>query len=173
MKKTIRLTENDLHRVIKESVEAYLMEVQGWTLQKGDITWVNSVDAEDEQEYYQRYAGNGDSYAGIKPYLVGLWQGSGYLLMHYGAWAHSAEEALEEVVAYLDKEGETFLFCDEEVEQEMEELRQQGMDDEEIYNQIDTWAYHVDASMQGANENHWIYTDNLKIKLYNPENVMD
>ena len=52
MKKTIRLTENDLHRVIKESVEAYLMEVQGWTLQKGDITWVNSVDAEDEQEYY-------------------------------------------------------------------------------------------------------------------------
>ena len=173
IKKTIKLTESDLHKVIVESVKRCLNEVSGWTLEKGDIRWANEVDPEDEQEYYERYAGNGDNYAGIKPYLVQLWQGSGYQLMSFGAWATSAEHALEVVVAYIEKEGWDFLFCDEEVEQEMEEMRAEGKDDEEIWQEIDNWAYHVDATMEGASQPHYVYTENLQIKIYNPDNVKD
>ena len=93
--------------------------------------------------------------------------------MSFGAWATDAEQALEVVVAYIEKEGWDFLFCDEDVEHEMEEMRTEGKDDEEIEREIDEWAYYVDATMEGASQPHYVYTENLQIKIYNPDNVKD
>ena len=89
MKRTVRLTESELRRMISETVRRALNEVSGWSLEKDDVTWVNDAES-----------GGSD-----KAWMVRLWTGSGYYLPAFGAYASSEEDALEKVIAYLDKEG--------------------------------------------------------------------
>lgn len=126
----IKLTEQDLHNIILST----LNEVRGWSLEKDDIEWVN----EDEDGLYPAY-------------LVKLWCGSGYQIRPFGVYADSEEEALEKVVAYLDKEGDNSLFFDDIIENTDEALE----DDNFLY---------IDATREGASEPHWITTENLSIK---------
>lgn len=126
----IRLTEQDLHNIILTT----LNEIRGWSLEKDDIEWVNN----DEDGLYPAY-------------LVKLWSGSGYLIRPFGVYADSYEEALEKVVAYLDKEGDNSLFFDDMVDDTDEALE----NDDFLY---------IDATTEGASEPHWITTENLSIK---------
>ena len=134
----IRLTESDLHNVIKESVKKILNEVQGWALEESDITVVN-----DESDG--------------KPYMVRIWSGSGYLLPAFKAYANHEQDALEHVVAYLDNEGENYLFADEEYAEAEQEYDEELLDD--IY-------YYVDATMYGASKPHFVRTENLQVYPY-------
>ena len=59
MNKLVRLTESDLHRIVKESVGKILNEVQGWSLEKDDVTWVNDA----------------ESGASDKAWMVKIWPG--------------------------------------------------------------------------------------------------
>lgn len=150
MKRTIRLKESELRRMISESVRRALNEVQGWTLEKEDVTWVN--DAEDG--------------ASDKAWMVRLWRQRILSLPAFGAYASCEEDALEKVVAYLDKEGDDSFFCDEYVEQMKKELAQEGKDEEEIWGEIDEQFCYVDATMDGG-ECHYVFWENLAIYPYN------
>ena len=146
------ITESDLHRIVKESVKMVVNEIKnGWSLEEDDITVVN------------------DENGGKTKYLVGIWPGSGYLLLHYAAYADSGEEALEYVVAYCEENGDN-IFCDEYVKREREELAAEGRDEEEIDYEIGNWALYVDATMVGAQEPHYLFLENLKIKKYDGVN---
>ena len=156
-KKTIRLTEADVQNMIKESVMNILRsrgqrlnEVMGWDLEKEDVEWVN-----DEND-------------GTKPWLLGLWPGSGYLLTHYGVWAFRDEmEAVEKVVAYLDQEGQdAFFISDEDIERQRQENIQDGFSEEDAEAMIDEMYLYVDGTEYGASEPHYIYLENLKVKPY-------
>ena len=145
MKRKVRLTESDLHRVIKESVNKILNEIQGWTLEESDITIVN-----DESDG--------------KPYMVRIWSGSGYLLPAFKAYANHEQDALEHVVAYLDNEGENYLFADEEYSRAYAEAEQEG--NEEELELLDNIFYYVDATMYGASRPHFVRTENLQVYPY-------
>lgn len=54
MKKVIRLTESDLHRIIKESVERVLNEGQGWNMFKASVKDANNA-TDDEWRDYEDY----------------------------------------------------------------------------------------------------------------------
>ena len=130
--------------MIRESVKRALNEVSGWTLEKDDVTWVN------------------DGENGGKPWMVRIWPGAGYYLPAFGAYANSEEEALNEVVAWLEREHDGGgFFVDDSVEREREEMEEQGMSEEEIAENIDKWALYVDATMEGARQPHYIYFENL------------
>lgn len=148
MRRIIRLTEQDLHRIIKKT----LNEVQGWTLEKDDVTWVN------------------DEESGDKPYMVRIWPGSGYYLPAFGAYAFNEEHALECVVAYLEKTGNDDFFVDDYIEELRKEMTEEGYDEEEIDTEIDSNYLYVDATMEGANEPHYIFSDNLAVYPYKEEN---
>lgn len=156
-RKTIRLTEADVQNMIKESVMNILRsrgqrlnEVMGWDLEKEDVEWVN-----DEND-------------GTKPWLVGLWPGSGYLLTHYGVWAFRDEmEAVEKVVAYLDQEGQdAFFISPEDIERQRQENIQDGFSEDDAEAMIDEKYLYVDGTEFGASEPHYIYLENLKVIPY-------
>lgn len=69
----------------EEDDEEPVNEVSGWKLEDDDLTLVN-----DESD-------------GDKLYIVKLWWGSGYMTDNYNAYAFSEEEALNHVVAYIEK----------------------------------------------------------------------
>ena len=133
---------------VKRVLRGNINEVSGWTLEKDDVTWVNG-----EED-------------GSKPWMVRLWTGSGYYLPAFGAFAEYEEDALEKVVAYLDNKGDNDFFCDEYIEEMKEELAQEGKDEEEIQQKIDNEFCYVDATMDGANEPHYVFWENLAIYPY-------
>ena len=159
MKKIVKLTESDLHNIVKESVKRILREtknpyrlneiVNGWGLEKSDVTWVN----------------DSESGASDKAWMVRLWTGSGYYLPAFGAYANCEEDALEKVVAYLDQEGDNSFFCDDYVKDLEEELAQEGMDEEEIQEEIDESFYFVDSTMDGG-DCHYVFLENLAVYPY-------
>lgn len=189
-KQIIRLTEGDLHKIIKESVNNVLKEnlfkqaldyylkkgytregaksqakkaienndysfmtrkkdtnkrkineVFGWKLEEDDYIDINS----DQQEYYG------------KCYVVRIWPGSGYLLPAYKVYANHEEEALEIVVAWLEKNEPNMLQDDN-----YNEALQDGEDE----NELETVFLYVDATMEGASQPHYIYSENLRIYEY-------
>ena len=109
-----------------------------------------------------------------KLYGVKIWCGKGQLLDLFKAYADSEENAIEKVVAYLDNKGKTNLFVDEAVEEERKKMEEEGKPYDEIEDDIDTWAYWVDATNEGAKEPHYIYIENLGVKeLPNSENSLN
>ena len=134
---------------VAESVRRVLNEVSGWSLEKDDVTWVNDA----------------ESGASDKAWMVRLWPGSGYYLPAFGAYASSEEDALEKVVAYLDKEGDDSFFCDDYVEEMKEVLTQEGKDEEEIWEEIDERFCYVDATMDGGGC-HYVFWENLAVYPY-------
>lgn len=156
MKKRIRLTESDLHRIVKESVNKILSEefrkrklneVIGWDLEEDDVNWVN-----DEND-------------GNEAYLVGLWPGSGYLLVHYGVYSfRGEEEALEKVVAWVE-ENQPDMLADEDYHNAVKEMvEDDGMTEEEAREELEHAFLYIDGTRYGASEPHYIYLENLKIK---------
>ena len=149
MGRKIKINEADLRGMIRESVKRALSEVRGWELEKDDVTWVNGEES------------------GGKPWMVRIWPGAGYYLPAWGAYAHDEEEALCYVVAYMEKEfGGGKYFVDDEVEMERYEMERGGMDPEDIDMKIDEWALYVDATMEGAEEPHYIFSENLSVYPY-------
>lgn len=112
-------------------------EVSGWNLEDEDLTLVNSES-------------DGD-----KLYIVKLWWGSGYQLDCYNAYAFSAEEALNYVVAYIEKNDPETLAAVDEIARENE--------DDEYFDETFMW---VDATMEGAEQGHYIWAENLQIAEY-------
>lgn len=142
MDNIIRLTEGDLHNMIKTA----LNEVMGWTLEKDDVEWVNTPED------------------GETPYGVKLWQGSGYQIQPFGVYASDEDEALNAVVAYCEKNGYTHLFADDDAQSLSDDLEKDGIyfDDAEAI--MDEHFLYVDATMEGAQEPHYIYAENLSIQ---------
>ena len=134
-------------------------EVSGWKLEDEDLTLVNSES-------------DGD-----KLYIVKLWWGSGYMTDNYNAWAFSEEEALNYVVAYLEKnDPELLATTDERANEFAEELEQEhasktGMGYDDDFYPEDTPEFQetflwVDATMEGAKKAHYIWAENLQIAEY-------
>lgn len=106
--------------------------------------------------------------SGSTKYRVGLWWGSGYLLDLYTVYAFSDEEALNNVVAWIDKNDPKSL---ETTDRYAEELRNELASDngidvyeaEELPEFYESYMY-VDATMEGASQPHYIYSENLMIR---------
>jgi hypothetical protein len=128
-------------------------EVSGWSLEDEDLTLVNSES-------------DGD-----KLYIVKLWWGSGYQLDCYNAYAFSEEEALNYVVAYIEKEDPGILEMSDEA---AASLRTELADENGLENSLEaedlpefqeTFMY-VDATTEGASSTHYIWAENLQIAEY-------
>ena len=128
-------------------------EVSGWKLEDEDLTLVNSES-------------DGD-----KLYIVKLWWGSGYQMDCYNAYAFNEEEALNYVVAYIEKEDPGILEMSDEA---AATLRTELADENGLENSLEaedlpefqeTFMY-VDATMEGASDTHYIWADNLQIAEY-------
>lgn len=131
-------------------------EVSGWDLEDEDLTLVNSES-------------DGD-----KLYIVKLWWGSGYQLDCYNAYAFNEEEALNYVVAYIEKEDPGILEMSDEA---ADTLRTELADENGLENSLEaedlpefqeTFMY-VDATMEGASDTHYIWAENLQIAEYPKE----
>lgn len=157
MKKVIRLTESDLHKMIKESVNSILNEGKKQKSHRRMNEHFHNGEPNDTEINSPE--------DGSRTFRIGIWPGSGYILETFIIHQDNddAMDALEKVVAYLDKQNDTHLFIDDWVEKEKQELVQKGIDEEEIYNQIDEYAIYVDATMYGAKTPHYIFSENLKI----------
>ena len=131
-------------------------EVRGWDLEDEDLTLVNSES-------------DGD-----KLYIVKLWWGAGYMLDCYNAYAFSDEEALNYVVAYIEKtDPKSLETIDENANDYLQELVDEGeaASIEEAYEHPyfqETYLW-VDATMEGAEQGHYIYNENLQIAEYPKE----
>ena len=113
-----------------------------------------------------------DEESGSRLYEISLWWGSGYTLDMYRAYAFSEEEALNYVVAYVEKKyPEVLESLDEDAYKLLTELAdEEGLIDpmyaEEMPQFSGTFKY-VDATMEGASSPHYILYDNLSIKELN------
>ena len=137
-------------------------EVSGWKLEDEDLTLVNSESDGDQL------------------YIVKLWWGSGYMVDCYNAYAFGAEEALNHVVAYIEKTNPQRLeAADETAKNLMHEIEQdhinatgEGYDDDFYpedtpeFQEAFVW---VDATTEGAKKGHYIWAENLEIAEYPKE----
>lgn len=128
-------------------------EVSGWKLEDEDLTLVNT-----ERD-------------GDKLYIVKLWWGSGYMTDNYNAYAFSAEEALNYVVAYIEKTNpESLEAVDEAAQSYLEDIVNDGdaadtIEAEESPYFQESFLY-VDATTEGAKKPHYIWAENLQIAEY-------
>ena len=140
-------------KFVESKKKKKMNEVSGWDLEDEDLTLVNSES-------------DGD-----KLYIVKLWWGSGYMLDCYNAWAFSEEEALNYVVAYIEKtDPESLEAIDENANDYLQELVDEGeaASLEEAYENPyfqETYLW-VDATTEGAEQGHYIYNENLQIAEY-------
>ena len=121
-------------------------------------------DSEDDEEMFHESTNVelvNDEESGSRLYEIGLWWGSGYTLDMYRAYAFSGEEALNYVVAYIEKTHPKWLESSDECAHEM--MKEY---DEESPEFQETFMY-VDATSEGADEPHYIWSENLRIKELN------
>ncbi|MBR1525039.1 MAG: hypothetical protein IJ640_00065 [Prevotella sp.] len=128
--------------------------MKGWTLEKGDCTIVNTPDC------------------GQGRYKVALWCGSGYLLDHFLCYANSEEEALEQVVVYLERTNSGLLQDDCYKENLRYEMQEHGLSEDEAADQLDLSFMWVDATMSGAQRPHYIFLENMRVQTV-PEQYYD
>lgn len=119
----------------------YINEVSGYAREDDAWTWVNN---EDDGRYL---------------YAVKIWWGSGYIMDCYCAYANNEESALEFVVAWLEENNPKSL---EAVDKDAESYSDDG-------DTIDDIFIYVDATMEGASEPHYLYSNNLTITKF-PKN---
>ena len=144
MKRRIRLTESQLHSIIRESVKQLIRE---------EIDNFSPINGDNEDGYYR------------SRYRVSLWNGKGYGLTPFDVFANNEGEALEIVVAHIDNEGDKYnLFADDE-EQEFidDEYNGNREEAEEDPTYLESFLY-VDATMEGARQPHYIWAQNASIK---------
>lgn len=128
-------------------------EVSGWNLEDEDLTLVNSES-------------DGD-----KLYIVKLWWGSGYVMDCYNAYAFDAEEALNYVVAYIEKNDPKSLeTTDEQAYEFLQDLVKDGeaedMGEAEMHPYFQERFQYVDATREGASGAHYVYGENLVVAEY-------
>lgn len=150
MKQTIKLNENEFRKLVSKAVKVINENIRNRNRKlvsesMNNITYVNDEETSD------------------KLYIVSIWSGSGYHSSQFGAYAFSDEDALEKVIAYLDINGDDYLFQDSTVEEYISELESEGYSDEEIDEEIGETFIYVDATMEGASSPHYIYSENLMI----------
>ena len=104
---------------------------------------------------------------GDKLYLIGVWWGSGYVLNQYKAYAFDTEEALNYVVAYLEQlDPELLERVDNYAESSLMEIAmEEGISEEEAEEtpEFQELYMYVDATTEGAQRTHYIFSQNLKI----------
>ena len=99
-----------------------------------------------------------DKESGSNLYEIGLWWGSGYVLDMYKAYAFDGEEALNYVVAYIEKTHPKWLEGSDECAHDM--MKEYGEESPEFQ---ETFMY-VDATGEGADKPHFIWAENLRIR---------
>lgn len=146
--------DSDMYESRSNKNKRNLNEVSGWTLEEDDIEWVNDK--------------GDDYYSDDDAWIVRLWPGSGYYLPSFGVYANHEQEALEIVVAYLEKTGNDDFFVDDYVDSIYDQMEEDGADEETIWDIIDNdeSIMYVDATMEGASKPHYIYAENLAIYPY-------
>lgn len=150
-KKTI--TESQLRKMVVEAIN----EINGWKLEEEDITPVNTEND------------------GRFRFLIKLWWGSGYIMDCYSAYAQHEEEALYYVVAWIEQNHPEYLkTVDNNAQEFLQELAQENnLEDvyeaEELPEFTEEYIY-VDATMEGAQQPHYIYSENLQVTKY-PQGV--
>ena len=144
MKRRIRLTESQLHHIIRESVKQFIKE---------EIDNFSPINGDNEDGYYR------------SRYRVSLWNGIGYGLTPFDVFANNESEALDIVVTYLDNEGDKYnLFADDE-EQEFIDHEYKGNREEAEEDPIYQESFlYVDATREGARQPHYIWEQNLSIE---------
>lgn len=109
-----------------------------------------------------------DKEYGPKLYEIGLWWGSGYVLDMYKAYANSEEQALNYVVAYVEKTHPKWLETSDKSAENlkhdiMNEYEYDEFEAEESVEFAEQFDY-IDATMEGAKNPHFIWIENLLIR---------
>lgn len=125
---------------------------------------LNKVLRESYEESFEPINDNSDNYYNNR-YRISLWPGSGYGLVPFDVFANHEQEALDIVTAYIEQnERYHQLFADDAeqayIDAEFNGDREAAAEDAE-YNES---FYYVDATMEGANEPHYLWAENLKIR---------
>lgn len=108
-----------------------------------------------------------DNEAGDKLFEIGLWWGSGYTLDMYKAYAFCELEALYNVVAYIEKTHPKWLESSDECANDMlKEYDEESPEFQELF-------MYVDATAEGADKPHFIWSENLRIKECSEVNESD
>lgn len=146
----MKISEKQLRSIVRESVYRILNEVEGWELEPNDIQLVNSEDD------------------GSHLFHIRLWWGSGYQTDNYQAYGFSEENALCNVIVWIEHNCPQLLeHSDSDAEAFKQELMQdKGIDEYEVDGDPEfgeTFMY-MDATMEGANQPHYIYSQNLGIQ---------
>lgn len=153
------LNESQLRKIIQESINGILNEItstpgMGWMglqFEEDDWTPVNEPNE------------------GHVCYKIKLWSGSGYHLDAFKVYAepNDYETALEILVAYFDRENINTYFVDDWVEEEMEDLREKGVSEDDLYEELSkSGDYYIDATMEGASKPHWLRGENLQMQAF-------
>lgn len=157
--KNMKINESQLRKIIQESINGILNEItstpgMGWMglqFEEDDWTPVNEPN-------------EGDAC-----YKIKLWCGSGYHLDAFKVYAepNDYETALEILVAYFDRENINTYFVDDWVEEEMEDLREKGVSEDDLYEELSkSGDFYIDATMEGASKPHWLRGENLQIQAF-------
>ena len=93
-----------------------------------------------------------DLYSDQQRFLIGIWQGSGYLLDLFIVFAYDEEEALEILCDYFERKGITRFFVDTS-----------GMTAKEINDWEDSGGIYYVLGEYG--HGHYIYGENLHIEV--------
>ena len=155
----MKINESQLRKIIQESINGILNEItstpgMGWMglqFEEDDWTPVNEPNE------------------GDVCYKIKLWSGSGYHLDAFKVYAepNDYETALEILVAYFDRENINTYFVDDWVEEEMEDLREKGVSEDDLYEELSkSGDYYIDATMEGASKPHWLRGENLQMQAF-------
>ena len=158
-KNIMKINESQLRKIIQESINGILNEItstpgMGWMglqFEEDDWTPVNEPNE------------------GDVCYKIKLWSGSGYHLDAFKVYAepNDYETALEILVAYFDRENINTYFVDDWVEEEMEDLREKGVSEDDLYEELSkSGDYYIDATMEGASKPHWLRGENLQMQAF-------
>lgn len=144
MKQKIILTEGQLRNIVKATIKLIIKE---------SYEDFQPINGNNEDDYYRN------------KYRVYLWNGKGYILTPFDVYANNEEEALEIVVAYIDKEGDKYnLFADEEEQSYVDEEYNGNREEAEYDPMYQESFFYVDGTMEGAEQPHYIRCENLKIE---------
>ena len=113
---------------------------------------------------------------------VCLWSGSGYSLYEIYVYARYEEDALNQVVAYCERESMSgLIYTEEEIEKMAEEDYadefknfKQERPDVDLFDFITEYLdyFYVDATMEGASQPYFIHGENLRIEEVSEDEVL-
>lgn len=134
-----------------KDIITYINEVHGWTLDDEDWQFVNNKSD------------------GKDLYAVKIWWGSGYLMDCYAAYADNHIDAINYTVLYIEQNNPKLLEKPDKLAHKMLKAIEKG--DKEADDEFDEMFLMVDALDLGANDYHYIYTENLFVDKF-PKNKM-